>query len=80
MTGTALSSVLITELRPGSLSLVQILSSVKLATAPAAVLAAWRGRIGRHRRIMMYLVLCAIVGAGVFTLLPGCIVPQVVFG
>jgi len=47
---------------------------------PRAVRKAHRDQVGTHRRIMISMFLGALVVAGLFTLLPGRILHQVVFG
>jgi uncharacterized membrane protein len=59
---------------------IHLLSLVTLVSLPLAVRAARRREFARHRRIMLILVWSALVGAGVFTLLPGRIMHAVAFG
>ena len=47
---------------------------------PLAVLAARQGPVASHRRAMTWLFLLALVVTGLFTLWPGRIMHQVVFG
>ena len=61
-------------------SLIHLLSIVVLVTVPLTVHAARTGRIAKHRRGMMVLFLGALVVAGLFTLAPGRIMHDVVFG
>jgi uncharacterized membrane protein len=76
-----LSSFFIHELRVwGEWSPIHLLSIYTLALLPLAVLAAHRHDVVRHRRRMLGLFLGALVIAGLFTLWPGRIMYQVVFG
>ncbi|WP_075216750.1 DUF2306 domain-containing protein [Mongoliimonas terrestris] len=61
-------------------SLIHGLAAWTLLNVPVAVWFARRGRIGAHAQAMTWLFWAALVGAGVFTLLPGRIMGQVVFG
>lgn len=75
------SSLLIHEIRlVGPWSPIHLLSLQVLATLPFAVLAGRRGDVERHRRYMRNMFLGALVVAGLFTLLPGRIMHQVLFG
>ncbi|HZD25811.1 MAG TPA: DUF2306 domain-containing protein [Alphaproteobacteria bacterium] len=75
------SSFFIHEIRLwGEWSPIQLLSILTLAAVPAAVWAAHRHRVARHRSAMLGLFLGALVIAGIFTLLPGRIMHAVVFG
>ncbi|UAK24812.1 DUF2306 domain-containing protein [Sphingomonas nostoxanthinifaciens] len=69
MVAGALSSFGI-RARTGHLSPIHILSVLTLVTVPRAIVAARRGRIETHRR-MMTILYAALVIAGYFTLLPG---------
>lgn len=81
MMGVAASSLAIHDIRMfGPFSPIHLLSLLVLVTVPLAVIAARRGRIGRHRAEMTNLFLLALVGAGAFTLLPGRVMHAVVFG
>jgi uncharacterized membrane protein len=77
----AASSLFIHEFHViGNYSPIHILSFVVLVTVPRAFLAARRGDIQKHRRIMQSLFWLALIGAGLFTLWPGRIMHAVVFG
>ncbi len=77
----AVSSLWIHELRVwGPWSPIHLLSLLVIATVPAAVFAARRHEVARHRRAMIQLFVFALVLAGAFTLLPGRIMHAVVFG
>jgi uncharacterized membrane protein len=76
-----ISSFFIHELRLwGQWSPIHLLSVYTLALLPFAVLAAHRHEVVRHRRRMLGLFLGALVIAGLFTLWPGRIMYQMVFG
>jgi uncharacterized membrane protein len=64
----------------GLFSPIHILSVFTLLNVPYAVWAARRGNIKAHRRAMLSLFWLALVGAGLFTLLPNRIMGQVFFG
>ena len=77
----ALSSFWIQQIRLiGPFSPIHILSIIVLITVPLAVWHAHRHRVAKHRRVMISLYVFALIGAGVFTLLPGRIMHAVVFG
>jgi uncharacterized membrane protein len=59
---------------------IHLLSLFTLIMLPLAVLRARRHQVERHRRAMIALFTGALVVAGVFTLLPGRIMHEVVFG
>jgi len=79
MYGTALSSFAVTSLLPGHFSPIHILSLVTLATLPLAILARRRGDIKGHARIMIANYAGLLI-AGLFTLILGRLLGQVVFG
>jgi uncharacterized membrane protein len=77
----ALSSFFINHIRlVGPFSYIHILSIVTLIGVPRAILAARRGNYAAHQRAMKIVFWTALVGAGLFTLLPGRIMGQVLFG
>ncbi len=81
MAGTAGSSFAVTGLAgAGHFSWIHLLSLFTLLALPVAVMAARRGRIERHKRAMVLLFAGGLVITGLFTLLPGRIMNQVVFG
>jgi len=59
---------------------IHILSVVTIVAAPLALRAAIRGDVALHKRIVTSLFWGAVVGAGLFTLLPGRIMHAVFFG
>ena len=84
MSVTALSTLWIHRIMPDKpfwgFSPIHLLSVFTLVMLPLAV---WRARwhqVEHHRRAMMSLFLGALVIAGAFTLLPGRIMHEVVFG
>ena len=81
MLAVAGASLFIHEIRLwGPWSPIHFLSIFTLVSLPLAVFAAHRHRVETHRRAMIFLFVGALVIAGAFTLLPGRIMHQVVFG
>jgi uncharacterized membrane protein len=81
MLAVAISSFFIQDIRLlGPFSPIHLLSLLVLFNVPYAVWAARTGNIVAHRKAMTSLFWTALVGAGVFTLLPGRIMNQVIFG
>jgi uncharacterized membrane protein len=77
----AASGFWINEIRMfGPFSLIHLLSVLVLVTVPLAVWHAHNHRVKRHRSMMISLYFFALIGAGIFTLLPGRIMHEVVFG
>jgi uncharacterized membrane protein len=77
----AVSSFWIHEIRlVGPWSPIHLLSIFTLIVLPIAVWRAHTHRVADHRRIMIFIFSGALVVAGLFTLLPGRIMHQVVFG
>jgi uncharacterized membrane protein len=77
----ALSSFWIHTIRQfGPFSLIHLLSILTLVGLPRAIYLARKGDIEGHRRIMITLFVFALVGAGAFTLVPGRLMHEVVFG
>jgi uncharacterized membrane protein len=64
----------------GAFSAIHLLSLATLALLPLAVLHARRHRVKRHSRAMVLLFSGALVLAGFFTLSPGRIMHDVLFG
>lgn len=64
----------------GPFSLIHGLSIVTLVALPIAVAHARKHQIANHRRVMLLLFAGALLIAGVFTLWPGRIMHDVVFG
>ncbi|MEZ2330817.1 DUF2306 domain-containing protein [Mesorhizobium sp. RCC_202] len=77
----AISSFWIQQIRLiGPFSPIHLLSILVLITVPLAAWYAHTHRVAAHRSAMIKLYLFALIGAGVFTLLPGRIMHSVVFG
>lgn len=75
------SSFFISEIQVwGRFSPIHLLSVFTLAVLVFAVHAARNGKIDRHQRAMRYLFFLALILTGGFTLLPGRIMHQVLFG
>ncbi|WP_348643363.1 DUF2306 domain-containing protein [Mesorhizobium sp. B2-7-1] len=64
----------------GPFSPIHLLSILVLVTVPLAAWYAHTHKVAAHRSAMIKLYLFALVGAGIFTLLPGRIMHAVVFG
>lgn len=81
MLAIAVSGLFIHEIRLiGPFSPIHLLSLVILVTVPLGVLRARRGDVADHGRTMTSIYWFALVGAGLFTLLPGRIMGHVLFG
>jgi uncharacterized membrane protein len=77
----SLSSFFIHEIRLfGPFSPIHLLSILTLVAVPRAILAARRGDYTAHKRGMQTVFWLALVGAGLFTLLPARILGKVFFG
>lgn len=80
MAFTALSSFLITDIRLiGPYSPIHILSLITLVSLFQAVRFVRKGRITAHKKAVGGAAL-GLVGAGLFTLFPGRLMSQIVFG
>jgi uncharacterized membrane protein len=76
----AISSFWIHSLRVfGPFSPIHALSVVTLLSLPIAVVAARRGKIGRHATVMRLLFFGALLIAGAFTFVPGRVMHAVAF-
>src|SRR2546423_255666 len=64
----------------GLFSPIHLLSILVLVTVPLAVWHAHNQRVAKHRKVMVSLYVFALIGAGVFPLLPGRVMHDVVFG
>src|SRR5258707_15749951 len=81
MAVVALSSLWIHTIRQfGPFSLIHALSLLTLTALPVAVLHARRHRVAAHRKAMMGLFARPRVLPGIFPLLPGRLMHEVVFG
>ncbi len=81
MAVVTISSFWIHQIRQfGDFSWIHLLSLFVLIQLPIAVLAARRGNIAAHRRIMQGIFIGGLVIAGGFTFLPGRIMHAVLFG
>ncbi|WP_299677788.1 DUF2306 domain-containing protein [uncultured Roseobacter sp.] len=77
----ALSSFWIHDIRHvGPFSAIHLLSVYTLFGVASGLRDARRGNITAHRKTMRQIFWIALVGAGAFTLLPGRVMHQVVFG
>jgi uncharacterized membrane protein len=81
MVVVAASSFWIHQIRLfGPFSPIHLLSILTLIVLPLAVWRAHTHRVADHRRMMIFIFAGALVVAGLFTLLPGRVMHQVVFG
>ena len=64
----------------GGFSVIHLLSAVTLIALPRLVILARRHRIAAHRRLAIMLYVFALLLAGAFTLVPGRLMHDVVFG
>ncbi|RID92906.1 DUF2306 domain-containing protein [Gemmobacter lutimaris] len=81
MTGVAASSFFIgTICTWRGFSLIHLLSALTLVALPIAIAHARAHRVVRHARTMRILFFGALILAGVFTLMPGRIMHDVLFG
>lgn len=80
MATVAISSFFIHAINPQGFSLIHLLSVLTLIGLPMLVLAARRHDVKAHRRHAINLYLGALVGAGIFTFLPGRLMWRIFFG
>ncbi|MEM7749805.1 MAG: DUF2306 domain-containing protein [Pseudomonadota bacterium] len=81
MATVAVSSFWIHEIdQLAGFSLIHVLSVYVLVTLPPAVMAARAGQVVRHRYMMRGMFFFGLLLAGAFTLLPGRMMYQIVFG
>jgi uncharacterized membrane protein len=79
--GTAISSFWLNGIRMiGPFSPIHILSILAIFSVVRAVQHARAGRIGAHQKAMKGLFYYALVGAGLFTFLPGRLMNELAFG
>jgi len=79
MAAVAISALGVTG-ADGRYSWIHLLIPLVATLLPVAVLAARRHRVLRHRNAMLGLFFGALVITGLFTLLPGRLMGQIVFG
>ncbi len=79
MAATAVSSFWIVEVIPGSFSPIHILSVVTLVSLALAVWRRRKGDIKGHARAMQG-AFYGLLGAGLFTMLPGRVIGRMLFG
>jgi uncharacterized membrane protein len=80
MTAGVLASFFVRGLIQGSFSPIHLLSVFTLIVLPLAVMAARRHDLAQHRRRMMMLFYGGLIGAGVFTFVPGRLMWALFFG
>ena len=77
--GAAASSFLLTD-RTGGYSYIHIQSGLTLVLLPLALHSARRHVVRRHQALMLWLFWFMLVGAAVFTLVPGRLIWLMFFG
>jgi uncharacterized membrane protein len=81
MAAVAISSFWIHDLRLiGPFSPIHLLSVYSLGSIVVAIRTARQGNIAAHKSTVKSLYFLALIGAGAFTLLPGRVMHEVVFG
>ncbi|MCY3983099.1 MAG: DUF2306 domain-containing protein [Roseovarius sp.] len=81
MAGTAITAIFIFEIRVvGPFSPIHLLIPVVLASLWVGIRSARNGNIATHRLTMLSLFWMALVVTGFFTLLPGRVMYNVIFG
>ena len=75
-----LASLFVRSLIPGSFSPIHILSAATLVFLPLAVIAARRHDVAAHRRRMTNIFYFGLLGAGLFTFVPGRLMWRLFFG
>ena len=76
MGATAASSFLLLD---NPYSYIHVMSAITLVLLPLAVVAARRHAVARHRALMLWLFWVMLVGAALFTLVPGRLVWEMIF-
>ena len=77
---TAVSSLFIRQINPGSFSFIHLLSGWTIIGLPMAVYAARKHRVLAHRRAMTGMFVGGLIVAGALTFLPGRLMWGVFFG
>lgn len=80
MATTAVSSLFIRQINPGSFSFIHLLSGWTIIGLPMAVYAARKHRVLAHRRGMTGMFVGGLIVAGALTFLPGRLMWGVFFG
>lgn len=80
MATTAVSSLFIRQINPGSFSLIHLLSGWTIVGLPMAVYAARRHKVVEHRRAMTGMFVGGLLVAGALTFLPGRLMWRMFFG
>lgn len=80
MATTAVSSLFIRQINPGSFSLIHLLSGWTIIALPMAVYAARKHRVLQHRRAMTGMFVGGLIVAGALTFLPGRLMWRMFFG
>lgn len=79
MAAAAVTSMFLTT-RTGSYSYIHIMSGTTLLMLPLALHAARRHDVARHQALMLWLFYLMLVGAALFTLVPGRLMWRLFFG
>ena len=80
MATTAVSSLFIRQINPGSFSLIHLLSGWTIIALPMAVYAARKHKVLQHRRAMTGMFVGGLIVAGGLTFLPGRLMWRMFFG
>jgi uncharacterized membrane protein len=80
MAAGVIASFFVRDLNHGRFSSIHLLSVFTLIVLPLAVMAARRHDLLQHRRRMMMLFYGGLIGAGVFTFVPGRLMWRLFFG
>ena len=80
MATTAVSSLFIRQINPGSFSLIHLLSGWTIIALPMAVYAARKHKVQQHRRAMTGMFVGGLIVAGGLTFLPGRLMWRMFFG
>lgn len=77
---TAISSLFIRTINPGSFSFIHLLSGWTLIALPMGIVAIKRGKVAAHRKTMTGMFVGGLLLAGLLTFLPGRLMWRVFFG
>ena len=78
MTVTAIVSFTVHTINPGGIDPIHIFSVLTLISVPMIIYFGRTGRVDRHQRVVLSLMVGALVIAGLFTFLPGRALGQLV--
>ena len=80
MVFTALVSFAVHTINPGGLSYIHLFSLLTLVTAPVIAWSGRTGRVSRHQRAVLGLMIGGLVIAGLFTFVPGRVMGELAMG